>query len=260
MSATAILEKVSTTAKRRAEMDDQAYTQLVQRCGRDQEIDPDKVLIALNKWGRDLDQFQADVEAFATRLELVDVAATAPDLEIRLEEVRLEIDQLDRELEAAIEAASRKRDAAVMPLLDEQRQKTIALDRARAAKSKLIAECTDPHRLATVKATQTRLQDSQDRLSQLIAVAEQLPYAIRTLEAQFTESIKTLSSLGSHASTEWRDCQLPGAEAEHESLKSRIATLKADLETAPSRIAAARREVDQAHVELEIARTALTEA
>jgi hypothetical protein len=259
MSVAAILERVSASAKRRAESDDQAYLQLVLRCGRGEEVDPDKVLVSLNKWGRDIHQFQEDVEKHTDRLDLDRLAATGPELQEELSAVQVRIEEANTEYARVVSAAETERETALLPLENRERELTRKIAAASDARAKLIRECTDPVRHEAVRVAQVKRNAAQERLDRLRQERIDLPTALRIAESDLREEQMSWSSEASHPDEAHRNAFVPGHMAAVATAENRVASLKADIETAPSRIAAVQAEVDQAQAEYNEATESLSQ-
>ena len=164
----ALLGAVLDAAERRSAMYGAAYRKLVDQCARGETPDdPDAILKALSTWGRDVQEFQADVERKAERLE---ARAEFDQLAARravLASIVSRAATAQAAWDAEVKAAHEKLQATLKALADPERDAQAAIRRAEDAERKLV-ESAPPELQAAVTAARDAHNEARNRLKTAI--------------------------------------------------------------------------------------------
>jgi hypothetical protein len=184
-----LLTKTRELAGKKTAAAEDAYRRLVRRlAGGGEEVAPEQVVRDLEKWGKDVGQFQADVERTARRLELRAKFDQLPDLERKRAAIAAAVREAEARYTAAIAAAGAAHGAAMGELSGPEREVAAAIAAGEAARRELEETCDRPEVLARFAAADAREKEARNRLytleaNQRLLIGQQLPRALDELAA-----------------------------------------------------------------------------
>lgn len=234
-----LLSKTKATAAARAAEADGAYRRLVKQAVTGAKLAPEKVADFLAAAGIDADQFAADAERMARRIEWARLAADLPTLRAELDATHAAGDAVTARMKEECAAAEKKAAEAMAPLVERRRQLEGAIRAGQDAEQQLRATA-DPAVGGRLKAASevveharqamTRARAEVDRLNKLVEAYEGNPgaswrhntfeVAKRQVAAEGAkESLPAAESAAEEAERVWRD-----ALHEHEQIRDQALT------------------------------------
>jgi hypothetical protein len=194
-----LLTKTRDRAAQRQASNDDQYRKLVRAAAEGKELDPDRVLKELDRFGRDPADFQEDVETVCHRSELRALVAALPSM-------LKECDAAEAAIFAAYEtraadaiAADEKYARAYHPANQKVAELTAKIAAARDAQNHLLHACPDEETKERVDALQGALQAADQELRQLEHYRQGYAHLIADARVRSTASeipIQSLKAIG----------------------------------------------------------------
>lgn len=225
-----LLTRTRAKADQRHAADSEAYGRLVTAAA-EGNGDPDQILKHLDRTGRDVEAFQADVEFLAERMLLKATLDGMAALTQERDKVEASIRNLDQEHLAAVVAEETRFENALQPLRVKHHSLSMQMTAAEQAEQKLRATCP-PERLEELAAASRAVGEQRAGIERIErGLAEIKARSLPESQRRHANAIAALAGLGV---PKW-----PGDMAAADTWKKERdfeATRTADLEAAVARI------------------------